>query len=107
MEISTAEVKQLFDAGAPFGLVDCRTDEERQTAAIEPAQFIPMNQIQARISEIEAYRDSQLVVYCHHGGRSLMVVEWLRGQGFSQAQSMTGGIDEWSTLIDPNITRYQ
>jgi rhodanese-related sulfurtransferase len=31
---------------------------------------------------------------------------WLRNQGFTRAASMTGGIDQWATDIDPTIARY-
>jgi len=43
---------------------------------------------------------------CHHGQRSLSVAMWLRGQGFEQAQSLAGGIDAWSRLIDAAVPRY-
>jgi rhodanese-related sulfurtransferase len=34
------------------------------------------------------------------------VVQWLRQQGFANAQSMTGGIGAWSQDIDPNVPTY-
>jgi len=106
IEISTDDVKKWIDETAESGLLDCRTEEEYRTAAIDQATLIPMDQIQARLAEIEHFRDQRLVVLCHHGGRSLMVAEWLRQQGFHHAQSMAGGIDEWSEKIDPTIPRY-
>jgi rhodanese-related sulfurtransferase len=45
-------------------------------------------------------------VFCHHGVRSLHVVNWLRGHGIENAQSMQGGIDAWSRRIDPTVPRY-
>jgi adenylyltransferase/sulfurtransferase len=65
-----------------------------------------MSQLAARVAELEAFRTRPLVVHCHHGGRSLRVANWLREQGFSQAQSMAGGIDQWSLEIDPTVPRY-
>jgi len=47
-----------------------------------------------------------IVVLCHHGQRSLSVAMWLRGQGFERAQSLAGGIDAWSRVIDPSVPRY-
>jgi rhodanese-related sulfurtransferase len=38
--------------------------------------------------------------------RSLRVAKWLREQGFTLAQSMQGGIDAWSTDVDPAVPRY-
>jgi rhodanese-related sulfurtransferase len=38
--------------------------------------------------------------------RSLDVANWLRQQGVKSAKSMAGGIDRWSTEIDPQVPRY-
>ena len=50
--------------------------------------------------------DAHIVAYCHLGMRSLSVAHWLREQGFERAQSLAGGIDAWSSQIDPAIPRY-
>jgi len=50
-------------------------------------------------------QDAPVVVYCHHGMRSLNVTGWLRRQGI-EAQSLRGGIDRWSFEIDPAVPRY-
>ena len=51
-------------------------------------------------------RIDRIVVYCHLGGRSHRVATWLREQGFAQAQSMAGGIDQWAAEIEPGMARY-
>jgi len=65
-----------------------------------------MSQLKTRAAELEPYRDHQLVIHCHHGGRSLQVANWLRKQGYANAQSMAGGIDQWSLEINPSLPRY-
>jgi rhodanese-related sulfurtransferase len=50
--------------------------------------------------------DDRLLILCHHGSRSLSVTNWLRQQGFEQAQSVAGGINSWSLQVDPAIPRY-
>lgn len=87
-------------------LIDCRQPEEYATAKIEQAVLIPMSELPQRLGELEQHRDSRVIIHCHHGGRSLRVANWLREQGFSAAQSMAGGIDEWSREIDPSVPRY-
>jgi rhodanese-related sulfurtransferase len=47
-----------------------------------------------------------VVLFCHHGVRSLTVVEWLREQGLPECLSMNGGIDRWSREVDPRVPRY-
>jgi rhodanese-related sulfurtransferase len=65
-----------------------------------------MQELPARLAEIEAWRDRPVVVHCHHGVRSLRVAHWLRERGFSGARSMRGGIDAWSLEVDASIPRY-
>jgi rhodanese-related sulfurtransferase len=67
--------------------------------------LIPMNEIPLRALE-ELDPEAHIVVYCHHGQRSLTVTMWLREQGFPRSQSLAGGIDAWSQKIDPSIPRY-
>ncbi len=47
-----------------------------------------------------------LVVYCHHGVRSLMVADWLATQGIPGALNLDGGIDAWSSEVDRGVARY-
>jgi rhodanese-related sulfurtransferase len=106
LEIDCLTVKQKLDAGEDLLLVDCREPEEYAIAKIGAAKLIPMSEIVDRLRELEPHRQRLIAVHCHHGGRSLRVVRWLREQGYSQAQNMTGGIDAWSQQIDPTVLRY-
>jgi rhodanese-related sulfurtransferase len=106
IEISCADVKALGDSGASFVLYDCREADEHAHCSISGSLLIPMSELRDRLSELEPHRDARVVVHCHHGGRSLRVAAFLRQQGFAQAQSMSGGIDEWSATIDPSVPRY-
>lgn len=91
-------------ANAPT-LLDVREQWEAETASIPGATFIPMSEFTSR-AHAELDPDKSYVVLCHHGARSLSVAMWLRNQGFEQAQSLSGGIDQWSRTIDPTIPRY-
>ncbi|MBS0265467.1 MAG: rhodanese-like domain-containing protein [Planctomycetes bacterium] len=106
LEIDCQTVKSMLDTGADFLFVDCREADEYQRAHIATAQLVPMSAIQERLGELEPHRNREIVVHCHHGGRSLRVTNWLRGQGFENVKSMAGGIDQWSQQIDPSVPRY-
>jgi rhodanese-related sulfurtransferase len=106
LEIDCRAVKAKLDAGEEFAFIDCREADEHALVRIDEATLIPMSQFAQRASELDALRDKPLVVHCHHGGRSMRVVQWLRQQGFSQAQSMAGGIDQWAVEIEPGMARY-
>jgi rhodanese-related sulfurtransferase len=54
----------------------------------------------------ELPHDRRIIVYCHHGGRSYAVAGYLETEGFEDVTNLTGGIDEWSRLIDPDVPRY-
>ena len=88
-----------------FCLLDVREPWEASLSAIEGSRLIPMGDLPSRAHQ-ELDPDAHIVVYCHHGARSLSATMWLREQGFSQAQSLAGGIDAWSCKIDPAIPRY-
>ena len=106
MEIGVAEVKQMLDSAADFVLIDCREQNEYDVARIEGARLIPLSEVQQRVEELQALQGQHVVVHCHHGGRSAQVVHFLRGQGFTYSQNMSGGIDAWSLEIDPTVPRY-
>jgi adenylyltransferase/sulfurtransferase len=99
-------VKSKLDAGESFLFLDCREKDEYTTAHIEGTVLIPMSELVERVSELDAHKDQQIIVHCHHGGRSMRVTNWLRQQGFAKATNMAGGIDKWSLSIDPSVPRY-
>ncbi len=104
-ELSPEALATLLRNGPAPQLLDVREPWETATAAIPGALLIPMGDVPARaFTELDP--DAPLVVICHHGVRSLTVTNWLRNQGFDQAQSLQGGIDGWSRRIDPAVPLY-
>lgn len=106
LEANSEAIKTWIDTGKQFLFLDCREPDEYATARIEGTTLIPMSELTQRVGELEPWRNSQIVVHCHHGGRSLRVTNWLRQQGFAQVTNMSGGIDEWSQVVDPSVPRY-
>jgi rhodanese-related sulfurtransferase len=107
LEITPQEVQRRLQAGEKLALVDVREPGEFQLASIPGAELIPMRTVPAELSRLDAQADeTPLIVFCHHGVRSLNVVHWLREQGVEACQSMAGGIDQWSLQIDPLVPRY-
>jgi rhodanese-related sulfurtransferase len=104
LEITPAEVKQRLDRGEKLVLIDVREPWEFSLCRIEGAKLIPMGTVPANLQALDA--DDEIVVYCHHGVRSLDVTVWLRGQGVEGAKSLAGGIERWSVEIDPKVPKY-
>jgi rhodanese-related sulfurtransferase len=104
LEISPEDLAaRLAAPGAPR-LLDVREPDEHAHVRIAGSTLIPLNEIPARVGELD--KDAPLVAYCHHGVRSRHAAQWLRAHGFAQAQSLAGGIDAWSALVDPSLPRY-
>ena len=105
LEISPAAVQERLSQGSACRLIDVREPDEHAVCHIEGAQLIPMRTIPQNLKQLDD-DGPLLVIFCHHGVRSLSVVDWLRRQGLENCQSMAGGIDRWSLQIDAAIPRY-
>jgi len=106
-EITPAAAKAGLEAGDRLYWIDVRQPEEYAICRIEGSELIPMNTVPAALQTLESRaEEGTLVVYCHHGMRSLNVVNWLRGQGVTDCVSLAGGIDRWSLEIDSAVPRY-
>jgi adenylyltransferase/sulfurtransferase len=103
IQILPREVKQRLERGDKMLLVDIRQEWEHKTCRIEGSTLVPMETMASSMPLFEAAEE--VVVYCHHGVRSLNAVVWLRQQGIA-ARSMAGGIARWSEEIDPSVLRY-
>ncbi len=104
-EITAADLHALRQANRPYILLDVREPWEVATAAIAGSTDIPMGELPAR-AHAELDPETHIIAICHHGMRSLSVTAWLRKEGFEQAQSLAGGIEQWSREIDATVPRY-
>ncbi len=104
IEITPREVKDLLALDDKILFLDVREQWEYDTAHLAGSVLIPLREVPGNLQRIE--NSDQVIVFCHHGMRSLDAAAWLRSQGVESARSMAGGIDRWSTEIDPSIPRY-
>jgi len=95
----------LNDSGRkPPLLLDVREPWEYQTCRIEGSTLAPMNTIAARAAEL--HPETETVVICHHGTRSLQVALFLERNGFSKLYNLRGGVNAWAEQIQPAMPRY-
>ncbi|HXW54431.1 MAG TPA: rhodanese-like domain-containing protein [Candidatus Cybelea sp.] len=104
MEIDPRSVEERLGRGASFLFVDVREHWEHDLCRIEGATLIPLREIPAQLARFG--NAEEVILFCHHGMRSLDAAAWLRSQGIGRARSMAGGIDRWSREIDPAVPRY-
>ena len=106
VEISARELAQLLENGRTIRLIDVRQPWEYALACLPASVLIPLNELPARAGEIAIDPESLIVVYCHHGVRSLSAAAYLRRLGHVGVTSLAGGIDAWSCEVDPTVPRY-
>lgn len=109
---SPDDLRRRLDAGEPLAVLDVREDDERLLCAIAlppgvPDIHVPIGEIPDRVAPLrQALGDLPLVIYCHHGVRSLATARWLIDRGFGEVANLEGGIDAWSLAVNPEVPRY-
>lgn len=112
VSLTAAEVKQRLDREESLVLLDVREDVERAYCAIPVPptaldRHVPMALVSSRFDELRTLAETApLIVYCHHGVRSMAVAAWLARRGLSGVHNLEGGIDAWSVGVDPDLPRY-
>jgi rhodanese-related sulfurtransferase len=103
--ISVRELADIRSAGKEHTVLDVREARELDICRLEGALHIPMAEIPAQTNNLPT--DQLLVVICHHGARSQMVVDFLRNAGFDNAVNLDGGIDAWACEVEQSMRRYR
>lgn len=104
IEINIDQFKEMRDNGNEFTLLDVREYHEYDIANIEGSVLIPLGEVADRLDELNP--DDEIVIHCHHGGRSMRATQYLRDQGFKNVKNLAGGIDAWAEKYDPDMPRY-
>lgn len=103
-ELEPAAFVERRLSGELWQLLDVREAWELELAGVPGAVHIPMSEVSGRHAELE--RDRPVAVLCHSGIRSARVAAYLLAQGYTRVANITGGIDAWSTQVDPSVPRY-
>lgn len=101
--LSAPELKAWMDQKKAFELFDVRTEKERETASIQGSILLD-DAGEARLAALD--KATTIVFQCHHGIRSRTAAEHYLARGFQNLYNLTGGIEAWSTQIDPRVPRY-
>ena len=104
--MSVFQLKEKMDKKEDFVLLDVREPYEYEIARIPGSHLIPVGQLEARLAELEQFKNKEIVTHCKSGGRSAKAVELLKKSGFPKVWNVTGGINEWSNKIDPSVPKY-
>lgn len=110
-QVRPAQLSEWLAAARTHGepiVLDVREPAELQVASVKADGFallsIPMGVIPPRLHELDPAQP--VACLCHHGARSMQVAAFLHGRGFSHVANIAGGINAWSSELDPSIARY-
>jgi len=102
-QMTVQQLKTKIDAGETVHLFDVRPTEEREIASLEVARAWS-RETMAFIESLP--RDSELIFFCHLGGRSQSAAEQYRRLGYTNVHNLEGGIKAWSAEIDNSVPDY-
>jgi adenylyltransferase/sulfurtransferase len=98
------ELSSLLNNGEAITVIDVREPYEWNIGRIPTARLMPLGSMPHAADAID--RESEIVVYCHHGVRSDLAAQDLVEVGFRHVRNLIGGIDRWSREVDPRVPRY-
>jgi rhodanese-related sulfurtransferase len=103
-QIAPTNLAEKLEAGENVKLVDIRTREEFEAARISGSVLFTQEMMQEMLMKWD--RGGAVVFVDHQGKRSMDAAAYFAGHGFTNVQSLRGGIDAWSEEVDPEIPRY-
>ena len=81
--------------------LDVRTSQEfKYEGSIKNALLIPVNDLEKKITMLEAYKRKNIIVYCRSGRRSKMAAKLLKKKNFS-VKNLEGGFTAWRKYFSP------
>jgi rhodanese-related sulfurtransferase len=105
-QITVQQLAARLSVGEPTWLLDVRQPWEHASASLPGSHLIPLPDLPSHLDEVVPPEGALVVVYCHHGVRSLSAAAFLESLGRQNVTSLAGGIDAWSLRIDPTVPRY-
>lgn len=100
--VTVSEAAELF-TNQQAVMIDVREQDEWDEQHIEGTIFIPLDQVESRISELAQYKDSTVIMQCRSGRRSNLAAETLLKAGFSKVYNLEGGILAWDEQGLPTV----
>ena len=82
-------------------VIDIRDAAEYASGHVLNARNLPVAELEARIGELEKFKERPVIVTCESGARSGPAVATLRSKGFTQAVGLSGGIAAWKAASLP------
>lgn len=94
--LQQAELIKRIDAkDASMVIVDVRSPEEFAAGHVPGAINLPYAHMPARLTELAAYSDKDIVLYCESGVRTQQAIARMRENGFTRLFHLDGDMAKW------------
>lgn len=103
-QITARELHSWRAARRTHLLLDVRERWEWNLGHIDGATLLPLSEFAGSAASLDP--TTEIVLYCHRGTRSQAAAERLVDMGFDRVYNLAGGIDAWSSDVDPSVPRY-
>ena len=94
-DISPQQAVQLMSHEGGSLVLDVREDSEYQSGHIKDSIHIPMASLASRVSELEKYKNKNVILGCRSGSRSGRACSILKKNGFEKVHNLRGGVLAW------------
>ncbi|MDF2904218.1 MAG: rhodanese protein [Bacillus sp. (in: firmicutes)] len=96
--ISTAELAEKMKApGDKVVFIDVREPDEFAAGHIDGMTNVPLSTLSE--DTIDFGKDSEVVIICRSGNRSMKAAEALQGFGYKKLVNVQGGMNDWNGEI--------
>ena len=99
-EITVANVKRRQDAGENFYFVDVREESEFAAGHAAGAIHLGKGVIERDVETVIPDHGAKVILYCGGGYRSALAADNIQKMGYTNVESMDGGIRAW---LDANL----
>ncbi len=93
-DLDPAEAQGELQRDPTLRILDVRTDEEFRSHRLPNSTLVPVQELERRLHELD--RDTNWLVHCEHGRRSLFACEIMARAGFTKLANLRGGLAHWA-----------
>jgi rhodanese-related sulfurtransferase len=103
-QLRPEELKSWIDSQREIQVLDVRERWEYDIVRLKNAILRPLGFLHLNPPELN--KDIPVVVYCHHGVRSLRGCTVMEQLGFKEVYNLAGGIELYAAAVDPDLPAY-
>lgn len=94
-EVTAKQGAEILKNINPF-ILDVRTRQENRQLHLPDTHLIPIQELQARIGELDTKKHEDIFIYCATGNRSTVASRYLADLGFKRIYNLRYGIYDWA-----------